>query len=115
MSDVLIFVVVLAITLTIGIYIFNKFVERRMLAWVTLWSEKWDISTDVQIKALKHMQEWLHIGYVTPRVWDYKAWYKETYWKACKVYDPYFPQRMRMRYEAEDILYAAEMKKGINK
>lgn len=113
MIEVIAFAVGIAVTLAIGIPIFNKFVERRMHSWMETWTEKWDISLETQIDALKTMSEWLHTGLVSPRYLDFKAWYKETYWKACKIHDPYFPERMWMRYEAEDIVYAAEMRKGI--
>lgn len=109
MTDVLIFIGVFTVVLAVGLYIVNKFVEHMMYKWIELWDEKWGISIETRIKALNHIKEWLHIGYTSPRIFDFKQWYKDTYWAACRVHDPMFPTRMRLRYELEDMLYAAAL------
>lgn len=107
MIDVLIFIGVFTVVLVVGLYIFNKIVEHQMYKWIERWDEVWGISIETRIKALNHIKEWLHIGYTTPKVFHFKQWYKDTYWAACKVHDPTFPSRMWLRYELEDMLYAA--------
>lgn len=109
MTDVLIFIVVFTIVLAVGLYIFNKIVEHMMYKWIERWDEVWGISIETRIKALNHIKEWLQIGYTTPKFFHFKQWYKDTYWAACKVHDPTFPMRMRLRYELEDMLYAAAL------
>lgn len=110
MTDVLIFFGVSVLVLVGGLYAFSKIVERKMYKWIQTWDRVWGIDLEVRIKALKHIKEWLQIGYITPKLFGFKQWYKDVYWHACKIHDPTFPTRMWMRYELEDMLYAAALK-----
>lgn len=110
MTDVLIFFGVSVLVLVGGLYTFSKIVERKMYKWIQTWDRVWGIDLEVRIKALKHIKEWLQIGYITPKLFGFKQWYKDVYWDACKIHDPTFPTRMWMRYELEDMLYAEALK-----
>lgn len=108
MKDVLILVGVLAIVFFVGTYIFNKIVERLLYKWVVQWSKEWGVDTELQLKAVKHVQAWLSIGYKQPNFRHFKSWWKDTYWAACIIHDPMLPVKMKLKADMATALQEEE-------